>query len=179
MHHQKRSSSWSGVWSIQTADAAYLLIQAAGHDDPTAKGQLDAIKAAAAQGEPTAVKIMTYFTPIAKMVEMNIGPPSKLQRKQRYDAVAKRYEDEADALEKRANARLTSDQNREEFQGRAAAYDALAAAIDAQKQDEPPPVKDPTDTTPETAEGEAEMEDECYPTGAQGGAPGDIEFTED
>jgi hypothetical protein len=176
---RKRLSHWSGVWSIQTADAAYLLIQAAGHDDPTAKGQLDAIKAAAAEGDPTAVKIMTYFTPIAKMVELNIGPPSKLQRQRRYDARAKRYEDDAQALEKRAAERLTTDADREAFEGRAAAYDALVAAIDAEKNGEPPPVKDPTDTSPEAAEGEAEMVDEDYPTGAQGGAPGDIEFTED
>jgi hypothetical protein len=69
---------WSGGWSMQTADLAYQLILSAGHGNATAKGQLDAIKALAAKGDATAMKIMTYFTPIAKMVALNLGPPSKL-----------------------------------------------------------------------------------------------------
>jgi hypothetical protein len=72
---------YGGGWTIRTADAAHQLILSAGKGNAVAKGQLDAIKAAAAEGDPTAIKIMKYFAPIARMVRMNLGAPSALARK--------------------------------------------------------------------------------------------------
>jgi hypothetical protein len=176
---RKQSSRWSGDWSIQTADAAYQLIKSAGENNATSKGQLDAITAAAAKGDPVAVKVMTYFTPIAKMVELNIGPPSKLQEQRRFDDRAGVYEDRAEALEQQLEERTISDGRREELEGEVAAYAALVARVDAAKAGEPEPELDPTESQPDIIEGEASMSGEDYPTGSQGGAPEDVEFTED
>jgi hypothetical protein len=174
----KHATRWSGDWSIATADAAYHLIQAAGNGDPLAKGQLDAITAAAASGDPTATRIMTYFTPVARMVELDIGPPSKLQRQRRYDPRVSVYDGDITRLYKEADRPLVDDGLKESLEGRAAAYEAEVARLKVERAGDPPPVVDPRDTRPESAEGQASMDEESYPTGAQGGAPGDIEFTE-
>jgi len=238
-------SRWSGGWSIQTADAAYQLILSAGQENKEAKGQLDMIKSAAAKGDPTAMKIMTYFGPIAKMVALNTGPPSTLaaktlQKRQqkavlsakakqasvmkqtamrqaqqikkqqeqlktmraaqiqrakqesfhakvqqrfaaeqaKFDAEAMALEDKAAALEKQLERRDISDAMREQLEGQAEAYEAEIERIKAEKAGQPEPALNITESIPSTIEGEASMMGEDYPTGAQGGAPGDVEFTE-
>lgn len=232
---------WTMGWSMETADAAYRLILSAGQGNTEAKGQLDAIKAQAAKGNPTAVKIMTYFGPIAKLVAMNAGLPSQLARKQsqkaqqgqqrvaevarkkgadmmqatikrqqlamqqqqralqaqrlkqveeakRRSAAAKRqavrlaeqteYENRIADLEKQLERRDISDAMREQLESQAAAYEDQIERIQAAAKGEPAPAVSPVNDSPIAAEGEAAMDPEAYPTGAQGGAPGDVEFTE-
>jgi hypothetical protein len=175
---RKRWSRWSGGWSIHKADAAYRLIKSAGEGNAAAKAELDAITSAAAEKDPVAVRVMTYFTPIAKMVEKNIGPPSKLREKQEFEASLKVYKDKIAALEEAKTPYLVSDARVERIDGQIAAYQAVIASMEDERAGLAWDVKSPMDTHPESAEGEAEMIDEEYPTGAQGGAPGDIEFTE-
>lgn len=176
---RKQSSRWSGDWSIHKADAAYRLMKSAGEGNAAAKAELDAITSAAAQNDPTAVAVMTYFTPIAKMVEKNIGPPSKLREKQEFEASLKVYKDKIAALEEAKTPYLISDARVEQIDGQIQAYRAVIASMEDERSGVPWDVKSPMDTHPESAEGESEMIDEEYPTGAQGGAPGDIEFIED
>lgn len=176
---KKRSSRWSGEWSIHKADAAYRLIKSAGEGNAAAKAELDAITTAAAKNDPEAVKVMSFFTPIAKMVEKNIGPPSKLREKQEFEASLKVYKDKIAALEEEKKPYLVSDARVERLDGQIAAYQAVIASMEDERAGIPWDVKSPFDTDPESAEGEAEMIDEEYPTGSQGGAPEDIEFTED
>jgi hypothetical protein len=75
---KKIIKGFSGL-SIQSADHAHRLIQSAGQGNAAAKGQLDMIKALAAEGDPTAIRLLACFGPIAKMVTRNLGLPSTLQ----------------------------------------------------------------------------------------------------
>lgn len=68
----------TAAWSIRSADAAHQLLLAAGAGNVQAQGQLNAIKAAAASGDPTATRVMALMNPVARMVQLNLGSPSML-----------------------------------------------------------------------------------------------------
>ena len=241
--HAESPRKASGGFTMQSADRMHGLIVAAGQGNAAAKGQLDAIKAAAARGDPAALRLMKYITPIARMVEGNLGSPSSLaqrlamsrrqptgrpaqttqaalQREQKtraalrkaqeqikaarqaqiqraqkeafhtkvqlrfqqeqakFDAEIQAYDDKLVAVQRELEKRDWDQKTREALEGQAAAYEAEIDKLKAAKEGQPAPAVSPTDTTNESAEGEASMDEAGYPTGNQGGVPGDIEMTD-
>lgn len=79
--HRPLPGHWHRGWTIKTADHAHRLIVSAGSGDSQAQGQLNAIRAAAASGDPVAMKVMALFRPVARMVQLNQGSPSTVARK--------------------------------------------------------------------------------------------------
>ena len=67
-----------GAWNHGHADEAYKLLVAAGSGNARAKGTLDAIKRAAAGGDPRAIEAQRKIVAVAKMVTAGMPMPSVL-----------------------------------------------------------------------------------------------------
>ena len=106
-HKKKRGplpGNWHRGWTIKTADDAHRLIVSAGSGNAQAQGQLRAIRAAAASGDPVAMKVMALFRPVARMVQANTGAPSTVarnllqKRQSREQQVIKRQQEQLKAM---------------------------------------------------------------------------------
>jgi hypothetical protein len=132
--HGPLPGNWHRGWTIRTADDAHRLIVSAGSGNAAAQGQLNAIRKAAASGDPVAMKVMTLFRPVARMVQANTGSPSTVarnllqKRKTREQQVIKRQQEQLKAMRQAQIQRIQKGKLMAQAQQRIAAERAKGMA---------------------------------------------------
>jgi hypothetical protein len=74
------AADWFGAWDLVVADRAYDLIMSAGEGDQIARGQLDALRDAALNGDERAAEALDKFNAVALAVAAGLPQPSELHK---------------------------------------------------------------------------------------------------